>query len=494
MLRMESDDRPRLNRCNNISFTKSIRAYVSLLRDNRNYRLYLLSHLCQHAGDATIKVATLLSLEHLVPGSGTAISAVIMCNVIPEIFVTPSGGIIADSYDRRKLMILLDGFGAVAGAVFIVAHRMMSVRALYTAVILRSILASLYHPVSTSITPMLVSDPEDLKKAIALSGIVWSLMFIFGGMFAGFVAATIGIEACFLFDSISYAISVVLMSKVQGTYNPLKQKTIESIFDIKTKDKINMTIPQRVRFFFRRCANPLWKFIVMTQAFVQYLVTCGFGMLIFMKASGELLSGADDIISVLATEVENDEVESGRRLGIIYSAQGVGCLLGPILANVFIVDGKKPQTQQFACVLAFAIGILGWAGIANSTTFELVCFFNFVRCLGTATIYLNSTLLLQSMAPREMLGRILSYDKVLASLSEAGIAFATGRLQDRGFGTHEIGLLCVCVGGFLLVFWSSFHLFGKGAAKKEFQEILDDNDWPYATKGEIDVLHSPTIV
>jgi len=491
---MKSMDRSQLKSCKAPSLSKSLKGYVSLLKNNRNYRLYLLSHLCQHAGDATVNIATLLSVEHLDPGSGTAVSVVIMCKVIPEIFVTPIGGIIADTFDRRKAMIVLDGLGALAAINFVLAHRSDNVYGLYVAVIIRGFISSVYHPVTTSITPMMVPDPEDLKRTNTLSGIVWSLMFIFGGVFGGFLAASLGVGACFSFDSFSYILSVILMSKVQGTYNPSEQKTIESIFDIKTKDSTKKTILQRIKGLLRRCLNSIWQSAVMTKELVQYLVTCGFGMLIFMKASAALLYGAEDIISVLVTEVKGDEEESGRMLGYIYSAQGIGCLLGPIFANIAIVDGKRPYTMQFACVVACAVAILGWAGLANSPTFEMLCFFHFVRSLGTSVMYQISTLLLQNLANVEMLGRVLSYDKVLSSACEAGMAYMAGMLQDGGFGARGIANLSASVGGFLLIFWSSYHLFGRGAAKMEFREILHKDDLPYSEKGEIDSVHSPTMM
>ncbi len=46
------------------------RDYMTLLKKNRNYRLYLASHLCQHAGDWFVHVASLIAIEQLAPNSG----------------------------------------------------------------------------------------------------------------------------------------------------------------------------------------------------------------------------------------------------------------------------------------------------------------------------------------------------------------------------------------------------------------------------------------
>jgi len=205
-----------------------------------------------------------------------------------------------------------------------------------------------------------------------------------------------------------------------------EQKTIESIFDIKTKDSTNKTILQRIKGLLRSCLNSIWQSAVITKELIQYIVTCGFGMLIFTKASAALLCGAEDIMSGLVTDVKGDDEESGRMLGHIYSAQGIGCLLGPIFANIAIVDGKRPCTMQFTCIVACAVAILGWAGLANSPTFEMLCFSHFVRSLGTSVMYLTSSLLLQNLANVKMLVCVLSYDKVLSNSCEAGMFSMAG--------------------------------------------------------------------
>ena len=482
------DDEPPPKKCTPVS---DIGAYLNLLRSNRNYRLYLFSHICQHTGDWMVQIASLLSVEKLAPGSGTAISILFASKVTTEILVTPIGGILADRYDRRKLMIILDSIASVVVLSYVFAHRMDNIVYLYAATVLRAIISSLYTPVTTSITPLFASNAEDLKRINTLNGMAWATMLIFGGLFAGFVTTIIGVEACYLFDSFTFVLSIVFVLRIQGDFKAAsKDHTIESIFDVhQIKDSDRKTIPSRIRGFIRRCLNPLRSLLEMSRELFVYLSTCGFGMLVFMKASGTVTWGSEDVLNVLLTMVPDDEEESSRRLGILYSCQGVGSLLGPILANTFIIDGNSPHTMQFACISAFAVVIMGWVGIANSPNFKLVCFFTFVRCLGGSIIWINSTLLLQNLTSADMLGRVIAYDSTFASFFEAGIGFISGILADIGYGKQGISYLSASIGGFLLAFWSAYHLFGQGAAKKRFvdEEIL-------LRRGSIDILHSPTLV
>ena len=173
----------------------SCRHYFNLLKTNRNYRLYYLSHICQHIGDSIVRIASLMTIEVVAPNSGTALSILLMCETLPQIIVTPFGGILADSYDRRRLMIVLDSIATAGVLSYIIAHRMGNLLYLYAAAVFRSCIASLYVPVSMSIAPMLVSDPQDLKRINTLSGMAWSMTLIIGALSGGYIIVAIGVEA-----------------------------------------------------------------------------------------------------------------------------------------------------------------------------------------------------------------------------------------------------------------------------------------------------------
>ena len=179
-----------------------IKSYIDVIRLNRNYRLYLLSHLCQHTGDWFVRVAALLTVQRLAPGSSTALATLIMTKMLPEVILTPIGGALADSYDRRWLMIIYDALAAVAVLGYIVAARSGSLGMLYVVSTFRASVCSFYEPVTRSIVPMMVIDAQDLKRATTINGIAWSGMLVLGGFVAGYASASFGVEACFgKFDS-----------------------------------------------------------------------------------------------------------------------------------------------------------------------------------------------------------------------------------------------------------------------------------------------------
>lgn len=128
----------------------------------------------QHTGDWFIRIASLISVSRMTKGSSTALSVLIMCRTLTEVMFTPIGGVIADKFDRRKMMIRLDAVAGVSALTYIFAVRSGNVLFLFIATILRSIIQALYDPITKSIVPMFVTDPEELKRAATLNGMIWS--------------------------------------------------------------------------------------------------------------------------------------------------------------------------------------------------------------------------------------------------------------------------------------------------------------------------------
>ena len=137
-------------------------------------------------------------------------------------------------------------------------------------------------------------------------------MLVIGGVVSGYVSALIGVEACYILDSVTYFISAGIMSKVQGEFYATDPTTFEKERkDINEyasfSDQLTTTV-----------INPIKIFVRMSRELLSFLFTCGFGALIFMKGTGTFIWGAADVLNVSFAHVENDEAESARRIGTIY--------------------------------------------------------------------------------------------------------------------------------------------------------------------------------
>ena len=150
--------------------------------------------------------------------SRTSISILVLLRLLPSACFTSIGGVLADTYDRRTMMWLLDLLGSLAALLFLVAYYWRSIIAIYAATALQMTVAALYEPSRSAIVPMLVTNEASLKKAMTLSELSWSLMTAVGSSLGGLSAEALGISMCFCIDSVSYLISAVFIWMINGSY------------------------------------------------------------------------------------------------------------------------------------------------------------------------------------------------------------------------------------------------------------------------------------
>lgn len=451
-------------------------SYFGVIQRNRNYRIYLVSHLCQHTGDWFVRIAALITVGRIAKGSATALGGLVMTKMLPQVFLSPMGGVLADSYDRRKLMIAFDIMSAVVALGYLVAVAEGSLVALYVVSVCRASILSFYEPATRSIVPLIVTDSEDLKMAVTINAIAWSGMLMIGGVVAGQSSAYIGVEACYVIDSVTYLISAFVMWFVKGSYSVAETKHA-------SKKTSCDTVARRTPFSsILQLTRPILSFVAMMTELFYYLCTCDFGLLTLMKSSGSLTWGFADILSVSFAHVEGDESATSRRIGALYSFAGLGCLLGPPIANCF-TDLNRPATLQVACIGAFAFMVIGWTGIAHAPNFAFVCFYASVRSFGSAIVWVDSTLILQHLSAKEKLGRVLAFDFAGALGFEALVAFGAGRLQDAGYDKNEIATWAAAIGATFLTLWSFYHVRGGGANRRSNQTLQSDDVETESLKG-----------
>ena len=175
--------------------------YLGLLTTNREFRLLFTSYLITHMGEWLTYIATIDLIEgHLGSSSTTSrtvISWLVVVRLAPNVLLSCFGGILADSADRRKSMILLDLCGAICGLFFVVAYLMQSIPLIYFMTFVQQCIAGLYQPCNTSIIPLMVRNDEALKKATTLSGLAWSAMAAIGSAAGGYIVSAFGIQNCF---------------------------------------------------------------------------------------------------------------------------------------------------------------------------------------------------------------------------------------------------------------------------------------------------------
>lgn len=485
---------------------KLLKEYYKLLKQNKSYRLYLLSQACQHFGDKMVTVTSLASVQMLGQGgSHSVLSQLLGCNLIPRTILTPIGGLLADRFDRRLVMMNLDFLASLGVLSFVVAHRFENVNYLFIATLIRSVIDALGKPAEHAIVPMLVSDPEDLLRIVTLNGIVSGAVGALAGyLVGGGFSANTGpmdaddVEWCYFLDSAAFLLSGLLMWKASGSFPPSRynQQPSDGTSDgagtgagagsdieegsgdassttdddsnrKKLRFNILLLVFRPLRVIFNKFIQPVITSCNMMKEMFTKLGQDGYLGLFFLKASYALTWGTDVLVNPMHAQVQGDPdgLESNRRLGTIYTSQGFGAVVGIILAAMFIADGRKPRTIQLGCISGLSFAVVGYLGLAyQAPTFEWVCFYNFIKWLGGSVMFLYSTLLFQNLVDIVLLGRAISVDFSIASFAEGLMVYtAMYLIENEQFQKIELALTSAGVAGFLLAVWSSYHISGKGA-------------------------------
>ena len=89
--------------------------------------------------------------------------------------------------------------------------------------------------------------------------------------------------------------------------------------------------------------------------------------------------------------------------------------------------------------------------------------------------YLNISIK-KNLTKPEFLGRILGLEYSLARVSETIIAFAVGKMVDKGRSTNEISFFSAGIALFFVIFWGTYHATGRGAAQVRFNIIGDGSN------------------
>ena len=197
--------------------------YWGLLYKNQPFRLCFSSYVITIAGEFFTLVASMEIIERLLgqesQSSRVYISILHVTKVLPHFLLFPFSGVLADAWDRRKSMIILDIMGAVAPLFYIVALHYQSIEIVYLACLLQSSIAAMYEPCRSAIIPLMVKHDEDMKKATVLMELAWGVMSATGSGLGGYVVSLFGVRACFALDSISFFCSALCLFFIGGSWD-----------------------------------------------------------------------------------------------------------------------------------------------------------------------------------------------------------------------------------------------------------------------------------
>jgi MFS family permease len=184
-----------------------------LLRDG-NFRLLLIGQTTSALGGAMLPVA--LSFAILADG-GTAldIGLVFGSVSIAELALFLVGGVAADRYSRRVVMVVADtvrGASQIALAVLLIAGH-PPIIALCVCAAVQGVAGGFFAPAETALLPEVVR-PEELQPANGLTQIASSAAGVLGPAVAGILVVTIGGGWAIAANGASYLVNAAMLTHV----------------------------------------------------------------------------------------------------------------------------------------------------------------------------------------------------------------------------------------------------------------------------------------
>jgi MFS family permease len=136
---------------------------------------------------------------------------------IPALFLSPFGGLYADRFDRRKLMLF--GHGISVLLIFLLATLtstgVIAIWHIATISVLLGTVWALTDPASMAIIPSLVT-PDDLLNATAMNTFAWQIGRLIGSAIAGVLMGLVALGGTFYGAGIAFVVTFILVFLIRA--------------------------------------------------------------------------------------------------------------------------------------------------------------------------------------------------------------------------------------------------------------------------------------
>lgn len=157
-------------------------------------------------------------LVYRLTGSAFLLGLVGFVGQIPGLLLAPFAGVIADRWDRHRLLVVTQALMMLQALVlaFLVLSNVITIWEIVVLSVILGVINVLDMPVRQAFVLEMIEDKKDLGNAIALNSSMVNGARLIGPSIAGLLIASVGEGICFLINGISYVavIASLLMMKI----------------------------------------------------------------------------------------------------------------------------------------------------------------------------------------------------------------------------------------------------------------------------------------
>jgi MFS family permease len=393
----------------------SVRASISLLRRNRDFRRAYLSSLISLGGDWFLLVA-LFGLVFDITGSAIAVAFLLAAQDLTYFVVSPVMGMLADRLDRKHVMVTADIGRAVLCVGFLFTQTESTWWIVYPLLAAMACFSAAFEPASAAALPNLV-EGEDLATANALGGSLWGTMLTVGAALGGVVTAVLGRDAAIAIDAVSFAGSAILIIRIGRSFQEARVE--------ETPARLREAARETVQY-----ARRDHRVLALLAVKFGWGLAGGVLVLVPLLAKGKFHAG-----------------EMG--IGLLLAARGVGALIGPFVGRAALGD----KDRRLFLTIGLALGVFGIGYVLLGLVPGLLLALPAIMLAhtGGGAQWMLSSYGLQKIVPDRIRGRIFAFDGMLVTLTFGASSLVTGWLAEA-FDNAQ--LTAVVMGGVAVV-WAA---------------------------------------
>jgi MFS family permease len=209
---------PALRRLGNQAFSRFVAAGPWGALVYRDFRLLWSGLLISQAG-TQMRVVAVSWQVFLLSGSAFQIGALGLFQAIPTMAFSLVGGVIADAFDRRKLLMFTEITLALCSAALalLTIFHLISVPIIYVIAFISSAAGSFDYPTRQALISKIVPG-QQLTNAYSLNILMFNLAIIVGPTLGGIAIAGLGVAGTYWFDVASFGCVIValMLMRVDG--------------------------------------------------------------------------------------------------------------------------------------------------------------------------------------------------------------------------------------------------------------------------------------
>lgn len=353
---------------------------------HRDYRYLWVTSLI-NAGSNWLQQVTLGWLAYEITDSALIAAVVFGVRSLPQLLIGPIGGVFGDRFDRKHFLMAMTAYMSALAMAFALLLTFGNVQAWHLIVytLLQGTGQAMVMPVRQALVANTVPQP-DLMNAIALSSLAQTSMRVVGPAIAGLLIVVSGPALNFGIQSAAFVVTLVLLLPMQTPYTTMVKGRKHLPFKESFVGGIQYVVRQPTLLG------------LMLIALVPTLFTTPINL---------------GLLPVFAKEVLNVESDG---LGILYSAQGVGAVIGTL-----VIASMGNFARKGLLLSIGAIGLSIMITLYSQVTIFLLAIP--ALALGTCCFMTYQTMnhtIIQTITPDDYRGRVMGLQMMDHGLTPLG--------------------------------------------------------------------------